>query len=139
MIKHKRLSYNKDYSKKLDEKSKEKFKHTFKVSNNDINKFILLLRKGLYLYEYGWLGKVNETTLPEKEEFYRSLNMGEIIDVDYMHGKKVWKNFEKKKIGEYHDFYLKGGTLILADVFENFRKMWLNIYQFWQNLFQFLN
>ena len=58
LIKHKRLSYNKDYSKKLDKKSKENSKHTFKVSNNDINKFILLLRKGLYLYEYGWLGKV---------------------------------------------------------------------------------
>ena len=31
----------------------------------------------------------NETTLPEKEEFYRNLNMAEIINVDYMHGKKV--------------------------------------------------
>ena len=81
----------------------------------------------------------NETTLPEKEEFYRNLNMGEIINVDYMHGKKVWKDFEKKNLGEYHDFCLKSGTLILADVFENFRKMWLNIYQFLQNLFQFLN
>ena len=50
--------------------------YTFKLSNNDINKFLLLLRKGVYPYEYmdDW-EKFNETTLPEKEEFYSNLNM----------------------------------------------------------------
>ena len=51
-IKHKCLSGNKDYSNKLDGKSKKKFKNIFKFSNNDINKFILLLRKFVYPYEY---------------------------------------------------------------------------------------
>ena len=68
LIKYKQFSCNKDYSNKLDEKLKKRFKNTFKFSDNDINKFILLLRKGFYPYEYmdNW-EKFNETTLPEKE------------------------------------------------------------------------
>ena len=63
--------------------------NTFKFSNNDINKFIFLSRKGVYPYEYmdDW-EKFNETTLPEKETFYSNLNMEEITGGYYMHGKK---------------------------------------------------
>ena len=43
--------------------------------------------------------------------------------------KRVFKDFEIKILGEYHDLYLKSDTLLLADVFENFSKMCLNIYQ----------
>ena len=129
LIKYKCLSCNKDYSNKLDEKLKKRFKKTFKFSNNDINTFILLLRKRVYSYEYldDW-EKFKEITLPEKEELYSSLNMGDITDVDYMHAKRVCKDFEIKNLGEYHDLYLKSDTLLLADVFKNFRKMCLKIY-----------
>ena len=72
--------------------------------------------------------KFNERTLPEKEEFYSNLNMEDITDADYMHAKRVCKGFEIKKLGEYHDLYLKSDTLLLPDVFENFRKMCLKIY-----------
>ena len=70
LIKYKCLSCNK-YSNKIHQELKKRFKNTFKFSNNDINKFILLLRKGVYPHEYmdEW-EKLNETTLPEKEEFY---------------------------------------------------------------------
>ena len=73
---------------------KKQFKKTFKFSNNDINKFIQLLRKGVYPYEYidEW-EKLNEATLPEIEELYRNLNIEDITDTDSMHAKKVCKDF----------------------------------------------
>ena len=52
LIKYKCLSCNKDYSNKLNEKLKKRFKDTIKFSDNDINKFILLPRKGVYPYGY---------------------------------------------------------------------------------------
>ena len=52
LIKYKCLSCNKDYSNRLDEKSKKRFNNTFTFSDNDINRFILLLRKCVYPYEY---------------------------------------------------------------------------------------
>ena len=70
--------------------------------------------------------KFNETSLPEKE-FYRNLNMEDITDGYYIHAKIICKDFEIKKLGEYH--YLKSDTLLSADVFVNFRKMCLKIYQ----------
>ena len=68
LIKYKFLSCNENYSNKIDEELKKRFKNTFKFSNNDINKFILLLRLSVYPYEYmdDW-EKFNETSLPEKE------------------------------------------------------------------------
>ena len=66
LIKYKYLSSNKDYLNKIDEELKKRFKNIFKFSNNDINKFILLLRKGVYPYEYmDECEKFNETTLPD--------------------------------------------------------------------------
>ena len=64
-------------------------KNTFKVSNNDINQLILLLKKCVYTDEYmdEW-EKFNEISLPAKEEFYSNLNMEDIIDADYIYRKK---------------------------------------------------
>ena len=73
--------------------------------------------------------KVNETTLPEKEEFYSNLDLEDFTEADYMHAKRVCKDFEIKNLGEYHDLYLKSDVLLLADVFENFREMCLKIYE----------
>ena len=129
LIKNKCLSCNNDYSNWLDGKLNKRFKNTFKFSDNDISKFILLLRKGVCPYEYmdDW-EKFNKTTLPEKEEFYSNLNMEDITDADYMHAKRVCKDFEIKNLAEYHDLYLKSDTSLLADAFESFRKMCLKIY-----------
>ena len=55
--------------------------------------------------------------------------MKDITDADNMHSKKVCKDFEIKKVGEYHDLYLKSDVLVLPDVFENFRKVCLKIFQ----------
>ena len=66
------------------------------------------------------MGKFNETSLPDKEEFYSNLNIEDVTDTDYMHAKRTYKDFEIKHLGEYHDLYFKNDTLLLADVFENF-------------------
>ena len=123
------LSCNKDYLNKHGEKLKNLFKKTFKFFDNEINKFILLLRKSFYPYEYmdGW-EKFNEEALTEKEEFYSNLNMEDVTDADYMDAKRVCKVFEIKNFGENHDLYLKSDTLLSVDVLENFRKICLKIY-----------
>ena len=62
----------------FDGKLKEQSLDIYKFSNQDKNKFILLLRKGVYPYEYmnAW-EKLNKTSIPEKEDYYRlSLNYG---------------------------------------------------------------
>ena len=116
MIKYDCLSCIKDYSNKIDEELKKRYKNTFKFSNNDTNKFILLL-KGVYPYEYrDEREKFSEKT-PVKEKLYTNLNMEDMTDGDYMHAKRVSKDFEIKDFGEYHDLYLKTDTLLLADVF----------------------
>ena len=51
--------------------------------------------------------------------------MEDIADADYMHAKKICKDFEIKKLGQYHDLYLKSDILLLVDVFENFRKIFI--------------
>ena len=102
----------------------------YKFSNYENNKFTLLLQNVVYPYEYmdDW-EKFNETSLPEKEDFYSHLNMEDITDADYAHAKRVCKDFEIKNLGEYHDLYVQSNTLLLADVFENFRNMCLEIYE----------
>ena len=103
--------------------------HTNFVTN-DLNKCPLLLRKGVYPYEYmnSW-DKFNETELPDKESFYSELNKEGITDEDYILAQKVWDIFEIKNFGEYHDLYVQSDTLQLADVFESFRDKCIEIYQ----------
>ena len=62
----------------------------------------------------------NETSLPEKEDANGHLNTEDFNDTDHAHAKRVTKDFEIKKLGEYHDLYVQGNTLLLADVFEKY-------------------
>ena len=73
--------------------------------------------------------KFNETSLYEKNDFYSHLDMEDIIDADYAHVKKLCKYFEKKNKREYHDLYVQSDTLLLANIFENFRNMCIKIYE----------
>ena len=73
-------------------------------------------------------GKFDETTLPSKEVFYSNLNLEDISDEDYAHAQKVWDVFEIKNLGEYHNLYPQSDTLLLANVFENFRNKCFEIY-----------
>ena len=86
---------NNYYKKKFNKDLIKKFKNTYSFCNNDLNKFILLLRKGVYPYEYmdSW-ERFNETSLPSKNGFYSNLNMEDIDDIDYRHGNNVFKGFK---------------------------------------------
>ena len=117
-----KIKFNKDLIKKC--------KNTYSFCNNDLNKFILLPRQGVYPYEYidSW-EKFNETSLPSKEDFYSNLNMEDIDDIDYRHGNNVFKGFKLENLGDYHDLYGQSDTLLLADVFNNFRDMCIKEYE----------
>ena len=55
--------------------------------------------------------------------------MENIIDADYAHAKRVYKDFGKRNLEDYYDLYVQSITLLLADVFGNFRNMCLEIYE----------
>ena len=81
--------------------------------------------------------KFNETSSPEKEDLYSHLNIEDINDEDCTKNKKVCKYFKVKNLGEYYDLYVQCNTLMLADVFNNFRNIvlkYMNCIQ--QDLFQ---
>ena len=95
LIEYKCLCCNKNYQLKFDKKLKERFFNTCKFSNHDNNNFTLLLQKGVYSYEYmGDWEKVNETSLPGKEDFYSHLNMEYITDADYAQARRAFKHFD---------------------------------------------
>ena len=118
------------YKKKFNKDLIQKFKNIYSFGNNDLNKFILLLRKGVYPYEYmdSW-EKFNEKSLPSKEDFYSNLNMEDIDDIDYRHGNNVFKGFKLENLRDYHDLYVQGDTLLLGNVFNNFRDMRIKEYE----------
>ena len=92
-LKDNRLKYKckqcNDTSAKSVDDLKEKFPRTYKFCNGNLNKFVLLLRKGAYHYEYmdSW-ERFNETSLPPKKSFYSELNSEDISDKDYLHAQK---------------------------------------------------
>ena len=55
--------------------------------------------------------------------------MEDITDIDYRHAKKVFKEFKMNNLGNYDDLYIQSNTLLLADVFENFRNKCIEIFK----------
>ena len=115
-FKNDRLHYRCKKCKKRCTKSKDglikKFPRIYKFCNGDLNKFVLLLRKGVYPYEYidSW-ERFDETLLPDKGTFYSKLNLEDITDKDYEHAQKVWEVFETKSLGDYHELHVQRNIL----------------------------
>ena len=124
------FNYKKNYEKEINKELIERFASSYKFCNNDLNKFVMLLRKGVYPYEYmdGW-DKFNDTLIPSKESFYSNLTMENISETAYRHANNVFKTFKLNNLGDYRDLYVQSDTLLLADVFENFRKACIKTYE----------
>ena len=119
-----------DHVKNLAEPSKnlsidvlqQRFYNTCRLYPNNNEKLKLLLRKGVYPYEYmGSWKKFNNPVPLDKKYYYSELNLENISDSDLDHVKNVINTFKIDNLGEYHDLYVKSDVALLADVFENFR------------------
>ena len=119
-------------SSSLDNLTKNLPDDAFKYTQQEFIKeqFNLMKQKGIYPYDHmDSFNKFNETQLPKKKDFYSILNNEHISDEQYKHAQNVWDTFNLKTMGDYHDLYLKSDILLLADVFENFRKTCLQYYK----------
>ena len=56
------------------------------------------------------------------------MRLKDITDKHYIHAQKVFEEFKLKNLGNYHDFHVQSDTLLLTDVFDNFRNMYIEIY-----------
>ena len=124
------IDCGKEYEKEFNKELLERFANTYKFCDNDLDKFIMLLRKGVYPYEYidKW-DKFNEKVLPGKESFYSNLTLENISETGYAHGNIKSKKFNINNLGEYHDLYVRSDTLLPVDIFENFRQSCLKNYE----------
>ena len=105
------------------------FRYT-KMEYKESEKLELMKHKGVYPYDYmDSSRRFEERKLPAKEQFYSVLNDKHINDEEYKHKENVWNKFNIQNMGEYHDLYLKTDVLLLADVFENFRKTCIQYYK----------
>ena len=129
-LKKKIENKNLEITYKFNKELIKRFASTYEFCNNDLNKFVLLLRKGVYPYEYAdTLEKCSKISLPSKEDFYSNLNMEDISDIDYRHANNVFKVFKLENFANYHDLYVQSDTLLLAEVFNNFRDMCIKEYE----------
>ena len=103
-----RFECKNDYEKEFNKELIKTCANKYEFCNGDINKFILLLRKGVYPYEYmDSCERFDETSLPDKEAFCSRLKIEDITDVDYRHANEVFKTFRLKHLGEIHDLYVQ--------------------------------
>ena len=66
---------------------------------------------------------------PDEKSFYSSLAIEHISDIDYTHVNNVFKKFKLNNLGEYHDLYVQSDTLLLADLFEDFRETCIKVHE----------
>ena len=73
--------------------------------------------------------RFDETSWSDQKAFCSKLKLKEISDEDYKQAQKLFEEFELKNLGEYHDLYVSNYTLLLADIFDNFKNKYIKIYE----------
>lgn len=92
-------------------------------------KLQLLSRKGVYPYRYiNSFKRFEEKALPPQKAFFNDLDGKTVSDQEYFHAQLVWDVFKIQDLGLYHDLYMETDVHLLADVFENFRSLCLEMY-----------
>ena len=117
--------------KSLDALSKTLEDDAFKylVESCTTSHFELVLRKGVYPYDYmNNVERFDETELPSQDAFFDKLSGSSCSDIDYVHASRVWDAFGCETIADYHDVYLQLDVLLLVDFFEKFRTTCLDFY-----------
>ena len=90
----------------------------------------MLLRKGVYSMMNTWIAgeDLMKHHYQIKKAFYSQLNSEDITDKDYTYAQNVFKKLKLKNLG-YHDLYVQSDTLLLGDVFENFKNKCIAMYE----------
>jgi len=117
---------------KLVENLKSSGPDNFKCTREEFGSLTdMITRKGVYPYSYmdNWSKFDVEPAKLKRKHFTNDLTGKKITKDDYKFFEKICGEFNIKNLGEYHDLYLKSDVLLLADVFENFRKMCLKYYK----------
>jgi len=129
---------NKIFSEHIQQQTIAKLRRSFPAVSNsfpDDNQFKLILRKGVFPYDYFTsLDILNQTELLKKEDFYSKLKGEHISDDDYAFYLRINKEFNLATFGDYYNLYLKLDTLLLADICRSYKNMCLQTYQldpFW--------
>ena len=122
-------SCKKNYEKDFNNALIKRFANTYEFCNKDTNKFVLLLRKCFYPYDYmdSW-DIFDETSLTDKKGFYSEFHLKGITNKDYTQAQKVFEEFRLKNLGDYHESYVQSDTLLLTNVLEDFRNSGIEIY-----------
>jgi len=108
----------------------DKFKHFHSLKSIYPQHYDLLCQKGYYPYEWvNDISKLDHEGLPPIESFYSSLTQEGISPEKYKHAENVYETMNCKTFKDYHLIYLKCDVLLLADVFEHFRKVCMNYYK----------
>ena len=107
------------------------FKNVSNQFKNDDEQFLLMISKGIYPYSYiSSYEKLNDKQLPPIDCFFDDLKQEAIKPELYDKAQKVWNKFNCNTLLDYHNLYLTSDVLLLADVWENFRKTCFKIYGF---------
>ena len=106
------LSKDLDYDSKI--VTKIHFQEKFEVVNKKLENFP---------YNYVNPDNLENKKLPDNKYFYNMLKFKNINDNEYKEVKKFYENMKFKNIREYLECYLKSDITLLADVFNNFRKI----------------
>jgi len=114
----------------IDETHEDKYNKFYNMKDSFGEHMELICRKGIYPYEwFDDIEKFNYNGLPEKGAFYSRLRLEGVSDEDYKHALNVYDKLECKSFVDYHMAYLKSDVNLLADIFENFRKLSLKNYE----------